>query len=126
MVFIYAFLLPAVLCVIFQFILNHTKMDLLKTLATVWILGGLLGALGIMSTLEQYAGGGAMATIMGAGSMIASSAAVAFHGNVGASVGMLVSFLLIMAFILALGILAAIIYMKRNPDFREKMAPPKR
>lgn len=121
MVFIYAFLLPAILCAFFQFMLNHTKLNLLKILATVWILGGLLGALGVMGILEQYAGGGAMATIMGAGSMVANSAIIAFEGNIGACIGMLGSFVGIMAFILILGIVAAICYMKKHPDYEKKL-----
>ena len=122
MIFVYAFLFPALICTVFQFIMNHTKLDLIKILASVWILGGLLFALGIMPVLEKFAGGGAMATIMGAGSMIANSAVLAFQGNVAACIGMLISFVLIMALILVLGILAAVCYMKKNPDFQEKMA----
>lgn len=115
MAFVLTFIFGGVLCAIFQFLLMHTKLDMIKLLGGAFVLGSLLYAVGILPVMENLSKG-IVVTLTSAGGMFCNAVILGAKGNIAACLGMLFSFFAVMALVLLLGIIAAVVHMKFHPQ----------
>lgn len=74
MIFIKAFIVGGLICVIGQILINLTKMTSARILVTFLLAGIILEAIGAYQPLIDFAGAGATVPISGFGSLLASGA----------------------------------------------------
>lgn len=74
MIFIKAFVVGGLICVLGQILINLTKMTSARILVTFLVAGIILEAIGAFTPLVEFAGAGATVPICGFGSLLASGA----------------------------------------------------
>lgn len=70
MIFIKAFIVGGIICVIGQLLIDLTKLTPARVLVSFVVLGVLLGALGVYQPLVEFAGAGATIPLTGFGNML--------------------------------------------------------
>ena len=71
MIFLWAFLIGGLFCVIGQILINHTRLTPARILVSYVVAGVLLGGLGIYKYIADFAGAGATVPLTGFGYNIA-------------------------------------------------------
>ena len=71
MIFIKAFLIGGLICVVAQLLLDLTKLTPARILVGLVIAGVILGGLGIYKYVEEFAGAGATVPLIGFGALLA-------------------------------------------------------
>lgn len=71
MIFLKAFLIGGLICVIGQLLIDYTKLTPAKILVTFVVLGVILGGLGLYEPLVDFAGAGATVPLTGFGNSLA-------------------------------------------------------
>lgn len=71
MMFVKAFLIGGIICVIAQLLLDLTKLTPARILVGFVIVGVILGGLGIYKYVEEFAGAGATVPLIGFGALLA-------------------------------------------------------
>lgn len=71
MIFLKAFLIGGLICVIGQLLIDYTKLTPAKILVTFVVLGVILGGLGLYEPLVEFAGAGATVPLTGFGNSLA-------------------------------------------------------
>ena len=91
MIFLKAFIVGGLICVVGQILIDTTKLTPARILVAFVVLGVVLGALGIYQPLVEWAGAGATVPLTGFGCVLAEGAkdAVAKDGLSGALTGAL-------------------------------------
>lgn len=89
MIFLKAFIVGGIICVVGQLLIDWTKMTPARILVTFVCLGVLLGGLGIYPKLVEFAGAGATIPLTGFGNSLAQGVkeAVQKDGLMGAITG---------------------------------------
>ena len=89
MIFLKAFLIGGLICVIGQILIDNTKLTPARILVLFVCLGVVLGAFGIYDKLVDFAGGGATIPLTGFGNSLASGVkeAVREKGFIGVITG---------------------------------------
>lgn len=89
MMFLKAFLVGGIICVIGQLLIDKTKLTPGRILVLYVIAGVVLGALGVFKYIEQFAGAGATVPLLGFGALLAdgTKSAVAEKGITGILTG---------------------------------------
>ena len=89
MIFLKAFLIGGLICVIGQILIDNTKLTPARILVLFVCLGVVLGAFGIYDKLVDFAGAGATIPLMGFGNSLASGVkeAVREKGFIGVITG---------------------------------------
>lgn len=89
MIFLKAFIVGGLICVVGQLLIDWTKMTPARILVTFVCLGVLLGGLGIYPKLVEFAGAGATIPLTGFGNSLAQGVkeAVQKNGLMGAITG---------------------------------------
>lgn len=106
MIFLNAFMLGGILCVLGQLVLMYTKMTPPTLLGVCLALGGILTPFGVMTALGNWAGGGMLVMIFGAGQAIAGSAGACVLGDWAPAI----MIALLFALLVALGIISGLIH----------------
>jgi len=114
MIYLNAFLLGGIICLLFQIPLMFTKLGVFKILGSGFVLGAILTALGIVPELVKWGGGGITVMIIDAGELVYSIGSLAAKGNWPASLMLLIIFICVVLVVLLLGILAAMVYLKTH------------
>ncbi len=70
MIYLYSFLLPAIICLIAQIILDNTKLTPGHVTSLFTIVGGILSYLNLYDLLIKYCGAGATSIIMNFGAAL--------------------------------------------------------
>lgn len=70
MIFLRAFLVGGIICVIGQLLLDYTKLTPARILVSFVVIGVILGALGLYQPLSEWAGAGANVPLTGFGNML--------------------------------------------------------
>lgn len=70
MIFLKAFLIGGIICVIGQLLIDLTKLTPARILVSFVVLGVLLGALGLYQPIVEFAGAGATVPLTGFGNML--------------------------------------------------------
>jgi len=93
MIFIKAFFVGGLICLVGQILIDKTKLTNGRILVTFVILGVILGAVGVYEPLAEWAGAGASVPLTGFGNLLAQGTkeAVAKDGLIGAVTGPLTS-----------------------------------
>ncbi len=133
MIFIKAFVVGGIVCVIAQILINLTKMTSARILVTFLLAGILLEAVGAYQPFVEFAGAGATVPISGFGSLLASGAIEgAKEGIVGALCGGMKAAAFGLSSAIFFGYLNAIIFKPRTKkqdikriDKRKKITPTK-
>lgn len=112
MIFLNAFILGGIMCLIFQIPFMYTKLGVFKLLGTAFILGAILTPLGVIERLMQYASGGLNVMILAAGNIAYSIGSLAADGIWPASLAVVITLLCIVLFVLLCGVLGALAYLK--------------
>lgn len=120
MIYLNAFLLGGIICLLFQIPLMFTKLGVFKILGSGFVLGAILTAFGIVPELVKWGGGGIAVMIIDAGELVYNIGALAAKGIWPASLMVLMIFICVVLVVLLLGILAALLYLKTH-----KQASPK-
>ena len=71
MIFLKAFLIGGLICVLGQLLIDYTKLTPAKILVTFVVLGVILGGLGLYEPLVEFAGAGATVPLTGFGNSLA-------------------------------------------------------
>lgn len=71
MIFLKAFIVGGLICVVGQLLIDYTKLTPAKILVSFVVLGVILGALGIYEPFAQWAGAGANVPLTGFGNALA-------------------------------------------------------
>lgn len=71
MIFLKAFLIGGLICVIGQLLIDYTKLTPAKILVTFVVLGVILGGVGLYEPLVEFAGAGATVPLTGFGNSLA-------------------------------------------------------
>ena len=89
LMFIKAFVVGGLICVVGQLLMSLTKLTSARILVLFVVLGVFLGALGVYKPLVDFAGAGATVPLTGFGYSLATGAhdAVVEHGILGAFIG---------------------------------------
>lgn len=89
MIFLKAFVVGGIICVIGQLLVDLTKLTPGKILVGFVVLGVVLGGVGLYSYVEDFAGAGATVPLLGFGAMLAKGVkeAVAADGLLGVLTG---------------------------------------
>lgn len=89
MIFLKAFVVGGIICVIGQLLVDLTKLTPGKILVGFVVAGVVLGGLGVYSHVEDFAGAGATVPLLGFGAMLANGVkeAVASDGLLGVLTG---------------------------------------
>lgn len=89
MIFLKAFVVGGIICVIGQLLVDLTKLTPGKILVGFVVLGVILGGVGLYSYVEDFAGAGATVPLLGFGAMLAKGVkeAVAADGLLGVLTG---------------------------------------
>ncbi|SHN58482.1 SpoVA/SpoVAEb family sporulation membrane protein [Desulfitobacterium chlororespirans] len=114
MIFLNAFILGGIMCLIFQIPLMYTKLGVFKLLGIAFILGAILTPFGVIDQLMQYASGGLNVMILAAGNVAYSIGSLAVAGIWPASLSVLVTLLGIVLFVFLCGVLGALAYLKMH------------
>lgn len=90
MVYLWAFVVGGLICVLAQVLLDNTKWSPGHILASFTVAGGVLGGFGLYDRLIEFAGGGATMPISSFGNALAKGAIQEAHKNglVGVLTGM--------------------------------------
>ncbi len=93
MIFLKAFLIGGIICVIGQLLIDLTKLTPARILVTFVVLGVILGALGLYQPIVEFAGAGATVPLTGFGNMLVQGTqkAIAEKGALGILTGPLSS-----------------------------------
>ncbi len=93
MIFLKAFLIGGIICVIGQLLIDLTKLTPARILVTFVVLGVILGALGLYEPIVNFAGAGATVPLTGFGNMLATGTqkAISEKGALGILTGPLTS-----------------------------------
>lgn len=70
MIFLKAFLIGGIICVIGQLLIDLTKLTPARILVSFVVLGVILGALGLYQPIVEFAGAGATVPLTGFGNML--------------------------------------------------------
>ena len=81
MIFLKAFVVGGLICVIGQLLLDLTKLTPGKILVGFVVAGVILGGVGVYSYVEDFAGAGATVTLLGFGAMLAKGTKEAIAAN---------------------------------------------
>ena len=116
LIFLKAFFVGGLICVIGQILIDVTKMTPARILVTFVVLGVILGATGVYDKLVDFAGAGATVPLSGFGHLLAQGAIekVAENGLLGAFTGGLSSASLGITTALVLGFTTAILFNPRG------------
>ncbi len=89
MIFLRAFLVGGLLCLIGQLLIDLTRLTPARILTAYVVAGVILGAVGLYQPLADWAGAGATVPLTGFGNLLARGVkeAVAAHGVIGAFTG---------------------------------------
>ncbi len=89
MIFIKAFIVGGIICLIGQLLIDLTNLTPAKILVGFVVAGVILGGLGIYKYVEEFAGAGATVPILGFGALLAegTKAAVTRDGFIGVLTG---------------------------------------
>ncbi len=89
MIFLKAFVVGGIICVIGQLLVDLTKLTPGKILVGFVVAGVILGGVGVYSYIEDFAGAGATVPLLGFGALLANGTkeAVAQDGILGAITG---------------------------------------
>ena len=71
MIFLKAFIIGGLICVVGQLLIDYTKLTPARILVLFVVLGVVLGGLGIYQPLAEWAGAGATVPLTGFGNMLA-------------------------------------------------------
>lgn len=71
MIFLKAFLVGGLICVVGQILIDYTKLTPARILVTFVVLGVILGGIGIYQPLADWAGAGATVPLTGFGNLLA-------------------------------------------------------
>lgn len=90
MIYLAAFVVGGLICVVAQLLLDNTKLSPGHILAGLTVIGGILGGFGLYDRLIDFAGGGATMPISSFGNALAQGAIqeAERHGLVGVLTGM--------------------------------------
>ncbi|MFO7172730.1 MAG: stage V sporulation protein AE [Bacillota bacterium] len=90
MIYLKAFLLGGLICLVAQVILDNTKYSPGHVLSGLTVAGGVLGGLGLYDRLVEFAGGGATVPISSFGNALVKGALMEArtHGVLGVLTGM--------------------------------------
>lgn len=81
MMFLKAFIVGGLICVIGQLLLDKTKITSARILVLFVVCGVVLGALGLFEPLKEFAGSGATVPILGFGGLLAEGTREAIREN---------------------------------------------
>lgn len=81
MMFIKAFLIGGLICVVGQLLIDLTKLTPARILVGFVVLGVILGALGIYEYIEDFAGAGATVPLLGFGALLQEGTKKAIDTN---------------------------------------------
>ena len=114
--YLYAFLVGGAFCLIWQVLIDRTKLTPARILSGYVVAGVLLGALGWYQPLIDFAGAGATVPLTGFGSLLARGVkeAVAEQGLLGALVGGLQKGAAGIAAAILFSVLAALIFRSKD------------
>ncbi|MBL0386699.1 stage V sporulation protein AE [Tumebacillus sp. ITR2] len=89
MIFVWAFLVGGVICLIGQFLMDVGKLTPAHTMSTLVVVGAVLGGLNLYEPLIQFAGAGATVPITSFGNALVQGAIAEgkLHGVVGVLTG---------------------------------------
>lgn len=121
MVYLNAFLVAGILCVLCQLLLMFTKLGVPKILVLCLAIGSILTAIGLMDKLIGLGTAGVIIMVLAAGQPIYLSTMAALQGNF---MGFAL-FLLTVLGVVVIGILSALIYLAINTKAENTIAPPK-
>ena len=110
MMFLNAFILGGILCLLGQLMLMYTKVTPPTLLGICLALGGILTPFGVMTALSNWAGGGMLVMIFGAGQAIAGSAGACVSGNWAPAI----MIVLLFAILVVLGIISGLIHARMH------------
>lgn len=79
MIFIKAFLIGGLICLVAQLLLDLTKLTPARILVGLVIAGVILGGLGIYKYVEEFAGAGATVPLIGFGALLAEGTKTAIE-----------------------------------------------
>ncbi len=79
MIFIKAFLIGGLICVVAQLLLDLTKLTPARILVGLVVAGVILGGLGIYKYVEEFAGAGATVPLIGFGALLAEGTKTAIE-----------------------------------------------
>lgn len=115
LMYIKAFAVGGVFCVIAQFLIDKTKLTPARILVTYVVIGVLLGAVGVYKPLVEFAGAGASTPLTGFGYLISKGVkeAVDKDGLLGALTGGLTSSAGGITAALVFGLIAALIFSSK-------------
>lgn len=71
MIFLKAFVVGGLICVVGQLLIDYTKLTPAKILVTFVVLGVILGGIGVYQPLADWAGAGATVPLTGFGNLLA-------------------------------------------------------
>lgn len=71
MIFLKAFLVGGLICVVGQILIDYTKLTPARILVTFVVLGVILGGIGVYQPLADWAGAGATVPLTGFGNLLA-------------------------------------------------------
>ena len=116
MVYIKAFLVGGLFCVVGQILIDKTKLTPARILVSYVVIGVLLGALGIYKPIVEFAGAGATVPLTGFGFTLATGVqrAVEETGLIGVFVGGLKSTAGGITAAIVAGMIVSIIFQPRN------------
>ncbi len=81
MIFLKAFLLAGLICMLFQVLLEFTQIKVPQLLLGGFILGAVLSFFGVTGALSAWGGAGFMALVVGAGDAVYNASLLAFSGD---------------------------------------------
>jgi stage V sporulation protein AE len=89
MIFLKAFLIGGLICVVGQLLLDLTKLTPARILVGFVVLGVILGGIGVYKYIEEFAGAGATVPLIGFGALLADGTKTAIQkdGLLGALTG---------------------------------------
>lgn len=79
MIFLKAFIVGGLICVIGQLLIDYTKLTPARILVAFVVLGVILGGIGVYQPLVDWAGAGATVPLTGFGNLLAQGTKEAIH-----------------------------------------------
>lgn len=110
MIFVRAFLLGGILCVLLQLLYAKTKLSIVQSLTIGFCLGGVLTATGLMDHITAWGEGGMILMIIDSGEAVYRWMTAALAGDFSAAIRYAV---LILSCFLA-GVIGGVLYHKRS------------
>jgi stage V sporulation protein AE len=111
MIYLNAFLLGGIICLIFQIPLMFTKFGVFRILGAAFVLGSILTAFGVIGGLAEWGGGGIKVMILSAGEIAFNIGSFAVAGMWAESLTSLVILAIVVLAVLLLGVLGAMLYL---------------